>query len=280
MGETALELDENDEQEVIVEEPDEGEALLDDDGNPIQKAESTEVEIVLDGDDGSQPAQQNIDRIVRKRVNRLNTKIARVEEDSQFKDEKIKLLELALEQQKNQPVELKQPDPTKFDDGAEDPKYVEALQTYNQSYLDDQIKQATAKLPVPQSEPGPDVELERSLKRHVEKSLTLGIKDFDETEDKAIEILGEDTVNQLIQNSDKSHITLYYLGKNPDKAEEIADLIKTNPIKATLQLGVLEERLKIKPLGQTQQAPDPDEELQGGSSGSAGKRGPKGATYS
>lgn len=287
MGETALEIDENEaeDQDVIVEEDQtEGEASLDDDGNPIQEAESSEVDIVLDEDEGSQLDKQlNIDRIVRKRVSRLNTKhdkhTAELEQNSQFKDQKIQLLELALDQ-KNQSQELEQPDPTEFDDGANDPKYVKALQTYNQSYMDQQVKVATADLVVPQSDTGPDVALEAAQTRHYKDAQTLGIKDYDETEDKAINILGKEAVNQFILNSNKSHLVLYHLGKNLDLAEEIAELIKTLPVKATLQFGALGERLKVKPRRRTQTAPDPDEELQGGSSASAGKRGPKGATYS
>lgn len=281
MGDTALEAGENtDEIEVIVEETEEdSEISLDEDGEPIQKPEDTEVEIVLSDEDSQPDKQQNIDRIVRKRVNRLNTKIAKVEEDSTFKDEKIKLLELALEQQKSPPQELKQPDYRDFDDGTDDSKYVEALQTFQKGYLDSQIQQAMAKLVPQQIEPRTNVDLERSQTRHYNNAQTLGIKDFEETEDKAIEILGKDTVNQFIQNSEKSHIVLYYLGKNPDKAEELAELINTNPVKGTLQLGALEEKLKVKPRGKTQQAPDPDTEIQGSSSGTAGKRGPKGATF-
>lgn len=289
MGETAVELaeSETEEHDVIVEDDpteDEGEASLDEDGEPINKAESSEVEIVLDEGEDSQPDKQlNIDRIVRKRVSRLNTINAKTAEDSQHKDEEIKILRLALEH-KNQPVELVQPNPTDFDDGANDPKYVEALQTFNKSYLEEQVTKATAQIVVPQSEPGPDLELERAQTRHYKDADTLGIKDYDEVEARAIEILGKKNVNLFIKNSDKSHIVLYHLGvpKNQDLAEEFAAFFTKdgNPFKGLLQLGALGERLKVKPRRRTQTAPDPDEELRGGSSGSSGKRGPKGATYS
>ena len=86
-------------------------------------------------------------------------------------------------------------------------------------------------------------------------------------------------VNQIIGASDKSPELLYHLGKNPAKAEALAEMIRTNPVKGVLQIGALEARLIARPKAH-RNAPDPDESLAGGGSGSPRtSRGPKGATF-
>ena len=47
--------------------------------------------------------------------------------------------------------------------------------------------------------------------------------------------------------TDKSQVLLYYLGKNPAKAEELRALSLTNPIGCVMEIGRLEEKLKVKP---------------------------------
>jgi len=232
-----------------------------------EQQEPTEVEVVLDGDDGSQPDKQHG---IRKRINKLNKKVAQAEgttadaeQELATEREKNKLLRLALDQKA--PVEAATPpDPEDFDEGVRDPKYIRALTDYNQPMIAAEVQKQTAGL-TPAQVDTVDPGLERKQTHHYERASDLGAKDFEETEDKAIEILGNDTVNQVINNFKKSELLLYYLGKNPGKAEEIAQLIKTNPIMGVAELGRMEARLSAKPKSITEPTPDPDEELQGGS---------------
>ena len=62
-------------------------------------------------------------------------------------------------------------------------------------------------------------------------------------------------------NFEDSHVILYYLGKNPEEATRIANLIKTNPIRGVAEMGRLSAELKIKP--KTKIVADPDEEING-----------------
>jgi len=237
-----------------------------------EQQEATEVEVVLEGADGSQPDKQHG---IRKRVNKLNRKAAKAEDKAsdaenrlEIEQQKNKLLTLALEQKT--PAELPPPpDPNDYDDGVRDPKYVNALREFNQPAIAAEVQRQTANIAPPQVDTV-DRGLERKQTKHYERAGELGAKDFEETEDKAIEILGNDTVNQVINNFEKSELLLYYLGKNPGKAESIAELIKTNPIMGVAELGRMEARLSAKPKSNSEPTPDPDEELQGGSP-SAGK---------
>ncbi len=249
------------------EQPKEGEQV-DVDG---EQPEATEFEVVREGDEGSQPDKQ---RGIRKRINKLNNKIDEAVDGKAVSDEKnsiqaeqIKLLKLALEQKA--PVEaVTPPDPNEFDDGVSDPKYIKALNEYQAPFITAEVQKQTSNLAPAQTDEV-DPSLVKRQTKHYEEAEKLGAKDFEETEDKAIAILGNDTVKAVIGYSDKSHLILYYLGKNPDKAEAIAELINSgkpgDSIKATLQLGRLEAELSVKPRANSEPTPDPDEELQGGS---------------
>ena len=115
---------------------------------------------------------------------------------------------------------------------------------------------------------------------HYKRADALKVKDYDETEDKAIEILGQDVVNQLIANTDKSPELLYYLGKNPGKAQEMAEMVKTNPVKGVFELGRLGAKLSARPKSRTKPAPAPEGEQRGGGAGRKQvRRGPAGAKF-
>ena len=244
--------------------------------------EDDENEIILEGDDGSHP-QQDEQRGIRKRINKLNAKVAKAESGAQetlseleVERERNRLLQLALESQNGQNPDAP-PDPNDFDDGVTDPGFIAAYQDHIANGVQSKIAQ--------QGDQKAKAEIEnRELKErqiaHYKKADTLKMKDYDDTEDQAIAILGQDVVNQMISASDKSPELLYYLGKNKSFAEDLASLIKTNPVKGVMNIGALEARLKARPKANVRNAPDPDTELSGGGSGQPRQqRGPKGATF-
>lgn len=261
------------EEEAVIVEPNESEnaaeaSEVSEEGEEQQ--EPAEIEVVRSGANGSQPDKQHeINRIVKKRVNKLNKQKAEAQDETAqtadalaVSEQKVKLLTLALEQKA--PAETPTPpDPNDFDDGVRDPKYVKALNDFNQPLIAAEVHRQTANLAPVQTETT-DPNLERKQTKHYERADKLGAKDFDETEGAAIAILGNNTVNHLIRSSDKSELILYYLGKNPGQAEEIAELVKADPVTAMLRIGRLEAELSTKPRANSEPAPDPDEELEGG----------------
>ena len=113
-----------------------------------------------------------------------------------------------------------------------------------------------------------------------ESEIRLEIKELSIVNGKiTVGILGKETVNQLIGQASNSPLILYHLGKNPEKAQRIAELVKTNPIKGVMELGALAANLKATKVKRNQ-APNPDDVLEGAKSPSKGTRGPKGAVYS
>lgn len=282
--ESSTELDEN---QTDLDEDDQEGAPDGSDEDKDQDTDSQEVEIVLSGEQGSQPGPDNLG--IRNRVRKLNAKVTAAEgeasqatTDLATEREKTKLLQLALDQKQAAPAAP--PDPLDFDDGAKDPKYVAALNDFNGRDFDARMQRHTAALPVPETVV--DRALERKQVEHYEAAEKLKVQDYAETEDKAIAILGKTAVNILIESSeaDVSVKLLNYLGKNPGKAEEIAAMLNgrgTLPAKGILALGALGATLVVKPKANRNPAPDPDDELEGASVSRSGKkqRGPSGATY-
>lgn len=249
--------------------------------------DSQKVEIVLSGEDGPQPAKSNVG--FRKRLRREKVKFE-AEHDARTSAEdrgRIAATDLATLKQKNELLQLAldqkpaagPPDPNDFDDGAKDTKYVEALHEYNRGFFKSEMEQHTAAQPPPA--PGPDRALERAQTAHYEAAEKMKVRDYPEMEAKVTAIFGQAYVDQIIKDVDNAHNVLYFLGKNPDEADDIADLLSTpgSQVKAVAKLGALSARAHLKVKRNT--APDPDDELEGASVSRSGKnqRGPKGATF-
>ena len=268
MGEDAVEAPDGAlDDVVVVKEPESSE-----DGSPSEDEGSEtpqQFDVVRQGAEGSQPKVKN-NAWIPKRINKIGAQrdTARDEADQSQADlaiekEKNKLLQLALDQ-KNEAETIKPPNPDDFDEGVHDPKFIRDQNTYNQNFIASEVQKATANIQR-NDEPAPNTELLSKQTKHYETAQDLGADDYAEVEDKALDILGNEIVNFIIQSSDSSPVILYYLGKNPDEAENIAELVKTNLGKAALQIGRLEVELKVRPKGKTEPTPDPDDEIEGGS---------------
>jgi hypothetical protein len=98
--------------------------------------------------------------------------------------------------------------------------------------------------------------------RHYQEAEKLGVSDFAEAENKVIEIFGKENAEHLIASSSKSHQLVYWLGKNPDKAQYYANLVAQDALSGAMALGQLEGKLKAKPRNTDNFTPD--EPLSGG----------------
>lgn len=247
-----------------------------------QEPDSQEVEIVLAGEDGSQPAKNP--RGFTRRVSKLNARVQAAKEEAseasrelELERQKNKILELALQGKQE---ETGPPDPNEFDEGVSDPKYRTALNDYTRSFVQQEIEKVKPKEPEVASVRTVDPSLEKKQTAHYERAEKLPVKDYEAVEDVAIDILGKDNVNHIINNIPNSELLMFHLGKNPSKAREIVDTIKENPIAGVLELGNLSNRLQLKPVGKSDPVPDPDTELEGaGVSPKTKRRGPPGATF-
>lgn len=240
---------------------------------PVVEVENDDVEIVREG---TQPLlnQQAVDSIVQKRVKKLNTKVdvaetkaGEVSEENSLLVEKNKLLTLALEQQRNpkQP-EVTEPNVDDFDLGFDDPEFRKKQKDYNTAQITAEVRRqvtgATTDFVQGNVQSAKQRDLETKQLKHYERADKIGAKDYMEVEDKALSIVGNEFASQMISNFDDAHIMLYFLGKNPEEAQALADLVKSNPIKGIAEVGRLRSELKVKP--RSNPTPEPDTELEGG----------------
>lgn len=244
-----------------------------------------EIEIVREG---TQPqfSKQQVTSIVNKRVQRLNSQKAEATEQAAasndalaLAEEKNRLLQIALEQAKEERNTVERPDPSKFDEGFNDPEFIKQNDAYNDSIIDAKVKatveKASENVNVVQQETAQTQALRGQQVKHYERAEKMGAKDYEATEDAALAVLGNEVANEVIKNFDDSQVILYYLGKNPAEAERIKNLLDTNPIRGVAEVGRLSSELKVKP--KTKLAPTPDDAIKGDVSPSA-KKG-KGTTF-
>ena len=247
--------------------------------------EADEFEVVLEEDEqpSSKPSVPLTSYL--KRVNKLTGKVKAKDEQVSEKDRIIAMKEAEIEllQTKiNQAKPLTRPRPEDFDS---DDLYDKALDEYYDSKLEAKITERTAAQSESQrtqvTQEQQQKQMESALTKHYERAGALKVPDYDATEDRAIEILGEDVAKHIMANSPKSHELMYFLGKeaNQAKAEYYKNQIATNPIAGLMELGGFAEKLKAKPKRST--APDPETKVEGGV-GSVKKdelRFAKGATF-
>lgn len=219
---------------------------------------------------------------VQKRINELNGRIAMDKEghaaelakaNARIADlqEKNTLQDLALSK-KSDPIKSGPPNPGDFDAGEYDAGYAKAVQAYQDARMDERfdkkvddalnVSRETQRLESKQRD------LEVKQKKHLEKAVA-SFPNYYDLEDKAIDVLGKKTVNTIITDFSHSHLILGHLGGNPEKLEEIAEMLDSkssnfSPVQGIASLGVLEAEL-MKEAPKTKLTPAPDTELPGGS---------------
>jgi len=275
---TKITKEPNQEEEVIPEEEStEASAGHDTTGEIEDPKQDEEFEVVRESK-GSQPKPAG-NLGISKRINKLNAKVETAVQGEEkanaeliLANERTRLLQIQLDQQNETQDQPVLPKPDDFDDGVHDPEYIKQVGVYQNAVIEyqvsqqvkQQVQEATKQTVQTQSTAIQSQELKRKQIKHYEQADKLGMKNYAEVEDKAIEILGTKTVNVIIDNfTEDSHILLGYLGLNPGEAQRIAEKLKINPIQGVAELGALRSELKIKP--KTKITPDPDNPLPGGS---------------
>ena len=237
--------------------------------------ETGEIEIVRTGThpDDKLLTQAQLNKSVKSRVKKLNKKVEKVTQQSaetagelEIANEKNKLLAIALEQARGEGAEVTAPDPDDFDLGGNDPEFLKKQRDHNALFIKQEVAEQmaanteTATIDTGQIQKAEA--LERKQYKHYERAASMGAKDYPETEEKALEILGNDIANHVIDNLDDSHVLLYYMGKNPAEAERIAELVDNRQIaQAFIELGKMSSELKIQTVSKV--TADPDTELSG-----------------
>lgn len=105
-------------------------------------------------------------------------------------------------------------------------------------------------------------QIANAIKAHYDAAEKLNLPDYQEKEDSALQVLPQGVYEGIAQNfPEKSAAIIYYLGANPEKAQ---DLFSKNPVQVTIELTRLADRLTLKPRGtQRSSAPPADEPISG-----------------
>ncbi len=218
---------------------------------------------------GSLPAGNNFG--VRKRINDLNAKVDKanrgrdqVAEDLEMEKKKNEILQLRIDQGSA----YSKPNPDNYDGGSYDPKFEEDSAKHKiKEEVQRQVAESTKDIRQQTESERADANLRRSQETYYTQADGLEVSDFSNTESTALDILGLDATNAIINNFTKdSHLLMYFFGKNKADAEHFRGLWDTNKIQAVAEIGGILAELKVSPKTATAPAPDPDEELEGGSS--------------
>lgn len=102
------------------------------------------------------------------------------------------------------------------------------------------------------------------LNAYGDAKTNLKVKDFDDAESVVLETFNETQQGIVIQGADNSAVVIYALGKNPDKAKEIASI--KDPVKFAFAVAKLEKDLKVK----NRKAPPPPEKTVSGTAPKSG----------
>lgn len=230
--------------------------------DPIAKddegEEQLENTIVLatDESEGEPKPKPSNEHFVLKRFEKKNTKL--VDENAALKQQ----LEQAASKQA--PMQLLTPDEYDFTDRQE---YLKAKTTYDFA-LQSQVADAREN----KARQGHHVEAQEqqrneSLNKYSEAAKGLKVSDFNETQDRAFDVLGDEFAQVIAtQVSPKDAAKLmYWFGKNPKAAAEHKDMFMANPGQSTYSLGKLAGKLTIKP--KQSDAAEPEGKIDSGSVG-------------
>lgn len=233
-----------------------------------EAAEEAEVEIIVEGEE--KPASKSqVPYGIRKRFNKLNGKIDAantVADEAQRRAEMLAEENKLLRLQAQSVKPTSRPDEDDFETRAE---YLTALDGYDTDRIakvaQEQVAQIVQKTQTQTTQINQDAKLEEKLGEHYERANALKMKNYEELEDKAIDVLGNDLSKTIMANTEKSHLIMAHLGANPAKAEELVSMVKTNPVGALVKAVEIGNGLSIKP---KLTPPDPETKLDPGSAAS------------
>jgi len=217
---------------------------------------------------GSLPKGENLG--VRRRVNKLKG----IAEDAKQREDDANS-KLEMEKKKNEILQLRidqggsnlKPNPDNYDGGSYDPAFEKDTANFNiKEEVSKQVAESTKDIRERQEDERQSSSLRRKQDTYYDQADELEVSDFGDTETKALDVLGLEATNAIINNFTKdSHYLVYYFGKNKQEADNFRHLWETDKIQAIAEIGGILAELKVSPKTATDTQPAPDEELEGGS---------------
>jgi hypothetical protein len=106
---------------------------------------------------------------------------------------------------------------------------------------------------------------QKKLNAYEEKKSTLGVDDYQDSEDLAMETFDQTQQSLILEATDNPALVIYALGKRPEKAKELASI--KNPVKLVAAMAKLEAQLKVS---KVKTKPAPEKTISGSSQNTGG----------
>lgn len=108
-------------------------------------------------------------------------------------------------------------------------------------------------------------EWQQKLKSYDEAKASLGVPDYQDSEDLAMETFDQTQQSLILEAMDNPALAIYALGKRPEKAKELASI--KNPVKFVAAMAKLESQLKVS---KVKTKPAPEKTISGSSKNTGG----------
>lgn len=148
------------------------------------------------------------------------------------------------------------PTMAQFDNDAE--QFQAAIGSFYQNQTTGIVQQQLNQFQANQTESNQNVQIDSAINSHYDRAQDFGKKDYNEAESSAKNIIGEELVKGIMQNTQNSEQILYMLGNDSARASALANM---TPLQATMEIG----RLSAQAGSYTkEQRPDPEDVVEGG----------------
>lgn len=158
------------------------------------------------------------------------------------------------------------PDEYDFDNRKD---YLKAQGVYDQQLMDGVVKRNLGEQQNAHRITAVKLEQEKALEIYTKSAAALKVSDYDDAQDKAFELLGDQLSQELVYTRPKEAPKIFFwLSRNPQEAADFRDKYLNNPGDATFLLGELSGKLTIKP--KRSNAADPETKVENASVGGGG----------
>lgn len=241
------------EAELAVEQQSDTDIVDDPKTDPLENEENIEAEeneIVLAGQEENKEKSDPTNHIL-KRVMKRKEKLQ--DENADLKNQIATLV-------KSGGSAAVQPEPDEFAfDNRDD--YLAAKATWQQNLMNQAVTQQLDNQQNGHRVAAKEQKRDAALTTYAKNASNLKVSDFNETQDKAFDVLGDEFAQLIAENlPEDAPKLMYWLGKNPVEAARYRDDYKSNPGSTTFALGKLAGKLTIKP--KRTQAADPESKLE------------------
>lgn len=110
-----------------------------------------------------------------------------------------------------------------------------------------------------------DERLDSGLQKHQEQAAEFKIPDYGDALSAFSAAFGSKAAEQMIADESINAPTVYHLWKNPQKMQNLANMVRVSPLKAAISIGEL--KASIVPKNKSGEPPPPADKLDGGNMG-------------